>query len=220
MTRTAAAAAIPILLSINVALFAQQEHVPVTVEGYIVADSPSPVPLPGSVTVFTLHEGALVTDTAAAGENGHFSLAVPAEPSEVMVWAEGFAPRRIQKWRQMDGMFALSPFEELRGHVLDMRSEPVEGAIVRARHEDENGGYLPGWIADSLEVQQTDEDGAFLIRDVIPYLQVVVYAEHVADSPEEPRRLLSASRSIPPAPDRSELIELRLTPISEQEEGR
>lgn len=214
MTRTAAVA---VLILFSAVVSAQQEQASLTINGRISADSPNGPSIAGRVTVFMRHDGALVTDTTTANEGGFFTLDVPTQPYEMLVWAENYAPRIIG-WPASE--FALTRFQELRGQVF-WEDEPVEGAFVHARHAEEDGKYLPDWMADSLEVQKTDAAGEFVIRDVIPYLPVVVRAQYLVDLFEGAALFLSDPTSIPANSKRSDKrIELHLKPAPGPEDVR
>ena len=144
----------------------------------------------GSVTVFVNHDGGLVTDTTAADGDGGFDLPnLPATPYRMLVWADGYAPKSIDDPLCGHNDVTLARFRILRGQVVGLGDAGAAGARIRARHERNDRGYLPGWIADSLSRQETraDADGRFVIYNVIPEpdLVVVVQAEHVSDEVDE-----------------------------------
>ncbi len=209
MNRSAAVAALVLFCA------APSAQEPVTVKGRIVGGSTTGPPVAGNVTVFVHHDGALVTNTTTASDDGFFALDVPSVPYEVLIWGNGYAPRIID-WPSEQ--LILSPFRELRGSV-SWNGTPVEGAFVQARHEEEDGKYLPGWMADSLAVQRTNDAGEFVIHSVIPHLRVAVRAEHVTDASSGAVLLLSATASIAPSSEATR-IELQLNPAPESEGDR
>jgi len=103
------------------------------------------------------------------GPDGRFELRSQAGDYTLAVGASGFAPLRsdvvVGEGQSRDvGNLALDRGVELRGRVVDLRGQPVAGALLYGQRANHGSGMIViGARAPGSELATTDEDGAFVI---------------------------------------------------------
>lgn len=180
-------------------------------------DHDTGTPIEGNVTVFMLHAGRLESETKAANGDGWFELSLPVLPYRALLQADGYAPQQIED-PDSGSTVRLDRFKTLSGTVKDSEGSAVEHAVVWASY-DEDEGYVPGWMADSLAEQRpmTNVDGMFVLDDIVPGRTLWIQAGHLDGSRNDgavstPQLSGIASVRVARDPAEAEPVQLTLQP--------
>lgn len=159
-----------LLLPIGLALAAQPETHPATVEG-MVTDSATGAPIPSATVVAS---GPGTTPPALSGEDGRYSLTIPPGSYGIFARKDGYGrglsipPRhvRLSPGQRLAGIdLKLDKEAVLAGRVLDSAKQPVSGVRITAWVRSYSNGRLMFGSAGSA---RTDDLGEFRLAGLSP----------------------------------------------------